>query len=57
MALFKRIAQDPREGPGNTKPCGTCSGTGKFKMDHPPDPDKTIYQDCPFCNGTGRKHV
>ena len=56
MALFKKIAQDPSEGRGQTKNCPTCSGSGKFRIDHPSDPKKNKLADCPFCNGTGKVH-
>lgn len=58
MSLFKKIAQDPSEGPGKTKTCGTCGGSGKIPVEHPSgDPKKTKHASCSWCNGTGRQHV
>lgn len=57
MKFFKKIAQDPSEGPGNTKECPTCKGTGSIPVEHMSgDPAKTKYVECAWCNGTRRVH-
>jgi DnaJ-class molecular chaperone len=57
MAFFKKIAQDPDEGPDNTKECTACSGGGEIPHNLVTGKaSDTARIQCPWCNGTGRVH-
>lgn len=57
MGFFKKIAQDPDEGPDNTKDCETCNGTGRISYGHiSGNPEDTKDIECPWCHGTKRVH-
>lgn len=60
MGIFKKIAVDPADGRGNTKPCVACESTPGFNILEPlkdengnvVSPGKKIP--CGWCNGTTR---
>ena len=55
MSFFKKIAASPDEGPGQTKDCQLCDGTGKWVVPAVETaPAKKV--DCPQCGGTGKRH-
>lgn len=58
MALLKKIAQDPAEGPGQTKACPVCPGNGPrpgWLWGVNPSPERPPFE-CGTCGGTGRVH-
>jgi hypothetical protein len=58
MALFKKIAQAPEEGPGQTKDCPVCPGNGpRAGMLWGVNPKETPPFPCGRCDGTGKVHA
>lgn len=58
MGILKKIAQDPDEGPDQTKDCTVCTGNGPspgMLWGVNPSPERPPFP-CGNCNGTGKVH-
>lgn len=49
------MSRDKKNEKPQKRTCQTCNGIGEYPVEHPSDPNKTVWTQCPWCKGTGKR--